>query len=105
VGLLYFLLRKEKIMTKTKKQGELRAEALYNSLDVVERFITEAAAILRKSKPSAEEMKQVEQLKNLARVKIGEVNQRREILILWEKLAAGTNSVAGIVVKKFRKAA
>jgi len=92
-------------MTKTKSRGAVRAEAWYKSLDDIDSFISEAAAIIRKPKPSAEEMKRVEQLKNLARTKIGDGNMHRDILVFWDKIVAGFNSMEGIPVKKIRNTA
>lgn len=91
-------------MTKRKSKGEIRAITYYSSMDKTDSFIDEAAAILRKPKPSAEEMKQVEQLKNLARVNIGIGNLRRDVLASWDKIVAGFNSMEGVAVNKFRKA-
>jgi phosphoglycerate dehydrogenase-like enzyme len=73
-------------MAETKSIGFVRAEALYNSLDEIDALIAEAAGILHKPKVSAEDMKKVEQLKNLARARIGNGNLRRDLLAGWNKL-------------------
>jgi hypothetical protein len=92
-------------MAEAKSKGKIRATAFYNGLDEIDSFIMEAAAILRRPKPSAEEMKKVEQLKNLARVKIGEGNLRRDILVSWDKIVAGLSSMEGESVKKLKRTA
>jgi hypothetical protein len=92
-------------MTKLKSKGAIRAEAWYNSLEKIDGFIEEAARILRNPKPSAEEMKKVEHLKNLAKADIGKGNLHREILVSWDKIVAGFNSMEGVAVKKIKRTA
>ena len=77
------------------KDGKTRATDLYNSLDEIDSMIAEAAEILRRPKPSAEDMKKVEQLKNIARTKIGNSNTRLEVLNKWDRIVAGFNSMEG----------
>ena len=91
-------------MAKEKSIGEIRAEALYNSLDEIDGLIAEAAGILHKPKVSAEDMKKVEQLKNLARTRIGVGNLRRDILVSWNRLVQVLGNL-GTTDKKARKAA
>ena len=67
--------------------GQIKARELYDSLGEIDGLINEATQILRRAKPSAEDMKKVEQLKNLARTKIGNGNSRRDILATWDKPA------------------
>jgi len=73
-------------MAQMKEAGAIRAEALYNSLEEIDSLITEAAGILHNPKVSAEDMKKVEQLKNLARAKIGNGNLRLDLLTDWNKI-------------------
>jgi phosphoglycerate dehydrogenase-like enzyme len=88
-------------MAQAKDEGRFRAEGLYNSLDEIDGYIAEAAGIIRKPKVSAEDMKKVEQLKNLARAKIGCGNLRRDLLMGWDKIA----KVLGTLGDKTRKSA
>jgi hypothetical protein len=73
-------------MAQVKGVGDFRAGELYNSLEEIDGYISEAAGIIHKSKVSAEDMKKVEQLKNLARAKIGCGNLRRDLLMGWDKI-------------------
>jgi len=91
-------------MANEKGIGQVRAEAFYNSLDEIDSFIAEAAGILHKPKVSAEDMKKVEQLKNLARTKIGSGNLRRDILASWNKIVTVLGNL-GDSGKKIKKAA
>jgi hypothetical protein len=88
-------------MAQAKSVGTFRAEALYNSLDEIDGYIAEAAGILHKPKVSAEDMKKVEQLKNLARAKTGSGNLRRDLLMGWDKIV----KVLDTLGEKTRKSA
>jgi phosphoglycerate dehydrogenase-like enzyme len=79
-----------------EKIGNARAKAFYDSLDEIDSFINEAAILLRRAKPSAEDMKKVEQLKNVARTKIGVANIRRDTLTAWGKMVDGFNKMEGV---------
>jgi phosphoglycerate dehydrogenase-like enzyme len=88
-------------MAEAKSIGHFRAERLYSNLDEIDGYIAEAAGIIHKPKVSAEDMKKVEQLKNLARTKIGCGNLRRDLLMGWDKLVKVLDTLGG----KARKSA
>ena len=90
-------------MTKGKDNGMIRTKAFYDSLDEIDSLISEAAEILHKPKRSTEDMKTVEQLKNMARVKIGNNNTRRDTLVSIDKIASGFNKIDGIAASKPKK--
>jgi|GEM_PF-5338294 len=76
--------------------GQIKARELYDSLGEIDGLINEATQILRRAKPSAEDMKKVEQLKNLARTKIGNSNSRRDILATWDKIVTAFEKMEGV---------
>jgi len=83
-------------MEKEKRSiGLIKARELYDSLGEIDGLINEATQIIRRAKPSAEDMKKVEQLKNLARTKIGNSNSRRDILATWDKIVAAFDKMEG----------
>jgi phosphoglycerate dehydrogenase-like enzyme len=88
-------------MAQTRSTGHFRAGGLYSSLDEIDGYIAEAAGIIHKPKVSAEDMKKAEQLKNLARAKIGCGNLRRDLLMGWDKIVKALDTLG----EKARKSA